>query len=296
MRRQRNRQVHHEPSPKRALVWRVLTILGGLIFLLILLVLFVPIHLRLHLAVMDAATGSVLVYSFDDRTTTVFTIPGDTIMKTAGNLGEWPAKSLWKLGHDEKLGGKLLSRSIVKTFGVPVTHWAEPTFNASVKGGMSGFFRVLALKDTNLSLIDRANVAIALSRGVSVQVRDLSGTSALEPVTDHGEKRFIVREHLPVSFTTQFDEDEISSSVPTIGLLDGTDTAVSAQWLVKLVNVVGGRVVSHDRTEWDDVCEISGEADVVSYFVQILPCKITKESAEPFDVRIKLGKQFTQVM
>lgn len=277
-------------------MWRIITIVGGIVFLLVLLVLFVPIHLRLHLAVMDNSTGSVHVYSFDDRSTTVFTIPGDTIMTSAGNLGEWPAKSLWKLGHDEKLGGQLLSRSVVKTFGVPVTHWAEPSFVQSVNEGMGGFVRILTLKDTNLSLIDRANVAIASLRGVTVQVRDLAGTSALESVTDHGEKRFVVRERLPVSFTTQFDEDDISEQVPTIGLLDGTETSSSAQWLSKLVNVVGGRVVSHDRADWDGVCEISGDTKVTTYFAKILPCKVTKESAEPFDVRIKLGTEFTQVM
>lgn len=73
---------------------------------------------KTKLSVVINERDNVLISTFDPTLEEVTTvkIPASTQVEVSRSLGSWKLGSVWKLGKNEKVGGRLLQETIVKNF------------------------------------------------------------------------------------------------------------------------------------------------------------------------------------
>ncbi len=88
--------------------------------------------------VVNKKDGDVLIAVFNpvvDEVTSI-TIPKNTQLKVARQLGTWKAGSVWQLGENEDLEGKLLQETITYHLKLPVVAWADSPAEGFASGGL----------------------------------------------------------------------------------------------------------------------------------------------------------------
>src|SRR3989344_5998140 len=140
------------------------------LFILILFVLIIYLLLKPKnwenesklIAVYPNTNGDVVVVVLDtlQEEITKVVIPGNTEVDVARQYGRWRLKSIWELGKNEKVGGKLLTETLVKSFKIPVTTWVDEKGSGLFSGNLLGLMSAFVSKDTNLNLGDRIRIAL----------------------------------------------------------------------------------------------------------------------------------------
>jgi|GEM_PF-5859811 len=297
--RRRNRQAIEPETPRK--VPKPLLIFAIVLALISSLFLFITrdtSQTRTNIAV-PGPEESVYILSFEHNGLTSIHIPGNTVIHTAGNLGDWPARSLWKLGHNEGVKGALMSRSLTKTFSLPVTDWAGSEAYGFTKGGIASLKLIFTPFETSLTFGERIRLAFASSRidPANKRVVNLVTLNILSLDKDEsGEPIYNVRERTPVGILKLFDEALFSAEGVTIGIEDGVQDGYVASELSRLLTVIGGKVVSIEKKEIPDTCTISARGEYASFLAKVLPCTIDKTDPKPFDIKIRIGAEFTKLM
>lgn len=229
---------------------------------------------------------------------TRFIISGDTEVNVARGYGTLRIKNVWQLGINEKLNGELLRLTVVKNFLFPVNLWSDEDADCLVDPGVvclaNFIFRPGA---TNIPFWDRTASAM-----FSLKVKDVDKTTInlvesqylKKQTLGDGEKGYKLPGTTPQRLTVYFVEPAISSAEVRIHIIDGTGTAGIAQNIGQILEVIGGKVVSLDRTQEDLVfgCRVLGRNKLaVKRVVGLLGCDQEKGEGE-YDLEVKLGKHF----
>ena len=138
-----------------------------LVFTLLFLLILVFAHTKywgksLSLVVASPANNGVDVYVFNQARGEMYiiSIPADTQVEVAHDLGVWKVGSVWQLGINEKLGGRLLSDTLIKNFLFPVGVWAGNDFSKIINGNFVEILKTIIFsKRTNLGVGDRVRIA-----------------------------------------------------------------------------------------------------------------------------------------
>jgi len=246
--------------------------------------------------------GEILVSSFDPEggKITTLKIPGNTQLAVSRELGSWKAKSLWQLGLNEGLDGKLLSESMAINFHLPVTFWGEEKMNGFANGGFLPIVKaILFLKKTNLGLREKLKLALfSLSVGAGGrETIDLEKTNCLKKVhlTD-GEEGFIPSGLTGGKILLAFSDTALSQRNLKVSIKDATGRYQEAEIVGGVVEVIGAKVASITRSEEEKIdCEVSGKDELlITKIVSIFSCKKVKMQEDNFDVVIKLGSEFAK--
>lgn len=223
---------------------------------------------------------------------TTLIIPGETEVDVAHNFGTLRLKNVWQFGVNEKLGGELLAQTITNNFYFPTYLWAKNSIRDPWKF-------VFYPGPTNIPFGDRFMMAF-----FSVRVRSIDKT-----VIDLGKNQFLTKQLLtdgssgyvisgPISgrLTVYFADNEFSDKNLKFEIIDATNTPGLANKVGAIMEVLGGKVVSVDKTqlEADFDCEVSGHnAAAVRTIAALFSCRKTGTQTN-FDLSLHLGGKFAK--
>lgn len=245
-------------------------------------------NLSIAVARQDGNVDLVVVNPVEETLTTI-TIPADTQVTAANQLGVWRIKSIWKLGEQEKLSGELLAKTLTRSFGFPTEAWADESFAKSL----------LRTKNTNLSLKDKIKLTVFFNstKASSKTNVDLVKAGALRPekLTD-GEEGYVLSGKIPASVFAIFGETNISKEGMIVTVEDATNAPGVARKVGEIVEVLGAKVVSISQGQSDIAgCKVIGpESATVEKIAKVFSCRREKDSGGEAGVKIILGKDFAK--
>jgi len=280
-----------------------------LAFIFLSIFIFVFIHTKywgknLNLAVVSPSNNDVVVNIFNQMRGEMYTIniPADTQVETAHDLGTWKIGSVWQLGINEKLGGRLLSDTVIKNFLFPVGVWAGSDFNKIIDGNFIEILgSIIFSKRTNLGVGDRVRIAYFSHKIKDFQRYniDLADTNFLEKTKlKDGKIGFIVTNNFPQELLpafTEFEEGKILISV----FYEFEDKSI-ANNIAKTLEIMGAKPilikkVSPDYYLSSDDCLIRGnKTGIVERVASIFSCGFKRDLDKGENMEIILGKGFSE--
>lgn len=228
-------------------------------------------------------------------------IPGSTQLAVSRQLGSWKARSVWKLGENEKLGGELLRESIIKNFNFPVIAWADSSAIGLANGNFwSAIKSVFAINKSSLGFGDRVKMAF-FSIGVNNMKRneiDLTQTSYLKKARlVDGEDGYLISGGLPDSLLIVFAEPALAKRGLKANIIDASGKNLLGQDVGETLEVLGIKVASVEKQTPDGSdCLIEGkEAELIKKLARLFSCqKEIKSLDSRFDIEMRIGEAFAK--
>lgn len=279
------------------------------VVLLVLAILFVNIFVKfwngkdkLILAI-NSPNGDIVVSTFDPNLgeVTNITIPGSTQVNVSRQLGTWKLRSVWALGQNEKIAGKLLAETVTKNFKFPTAAWADSPAVAFGQQSLGPMFKaVFGPYKTNLRIGDRVKLAL-FSLGVKNTNRvdiNLADTLILQKAKlIDGENGYLVESSQPDNIMVIFSDSRISSGNYTVNIKNASTNDSLPESVGAVLQVLGAKIASvvEDKTAPVD-CEISGkDARFIRKVAEIYSCKASFKAPEgSFDMELRLGEKFAK--
>lgn len=247
--------------------------------------------------------GDVLIAVFNpviDEVTNI-TIPKNTQLKVARQLGTWKAGSVWQLGENEGLEGKLLQETITYHLKLPVIAWADSPAEGFASGELMALVKAVSLPyKTNLKMGDRIKLAF-FSFGIKNFKREeinLAETKLLKKTRlIDGEEGFILISGLPASILALFSDIEISQKDVSVLIRDATDKKGVPEQVGEVIEVLGAKVaaIKKEESEKLDCLVLGKDQKAVEKLAQVFSCEKGKDlPSGSFDLEIKIGEEFAK--
>jgi len=240
---------------------------------------------------------------FDNHAGEIVTIilPGSTQVDAAKNLGFWKVGSLWQLGVNERMGGKLLTDTITKNLKIPTYLWADKEASGFASGNSIQILKAMLFPyDSNLEFGDKVRLGL-FSLGVKDFKRNsvnLSNTEMLyKKKSEDGKESFYVSDKLPVNLLPIVSDPIMSKQLLKTVILDSTGKAGVAERVGEVIEVMGSKVASIDKKEKSNFgCTVrSSNKEVAIRVARVFSCKVEKKNPEGnFDIEIDLGSGFAE--
>lgn len=256
---------------------------------------------RLALVVNAAGGEHILLSVFDpekSEITNIF-IPRSTEVSVARALGTWQLGSVWELGKNENLDGRLLSETITYHFNLPVVAWADTPAAGFSGGSLYANARAAFLPyKTNLKTGDKIRIALYSVGVKSFKRRDvyLENTSALaERVLKSGEKGYVFKSRPPGSILILFSDERMSKTGDRVVIKNFSGKPYLSEVVAEVLDVLGGKVTSTTRQDVEDFdCEIVGrQRRVITKVALIFDCEeVNTTPSGSFDLEVRIGKRF----
>ncbi len=257
---------------------------------------------KLILAI-NAPNGDVVVSTFDPalREVTNVAIPGSVQVNVSRQLGTWKLRSVWELGQNEKIGGRLLAETITKNFKFPTAAWADSPATAFGQPSLGPIFKAtFGLYSTNLKIGDRVKLAL-FSLGVKNTNRvdiKLAETSILQKARlVDGENGYLIESNPPESIMVIFSDSRIASGNYTVNIKNASTDESLPESVGGVLQALGAKIASvvDDNVAPVD-CEISGkDAQFIRKVAEIYSCKANFKAPEgSFDMELRLGEKFAR--
>lgn len=228
--------------------------------------------------------GDVEVKIYDPKLSEVTTlvIPATTEVSVSNNLGNFPIKSVWKLGSDSGLGGVLLSHTVTKNFSFPVFLWRNGT-------------------KTNIPLGDRIRIYF-FEMGINSLGKteiDLGKSQFLKAgkLTD-GTPGYKITGDISERLTAYFSDNDWQDEKIKIYIKDATGAGGVSDSFGRVLEVMGGKVATIDKVDKDGGfdCKVAGkEKKITNKVVEIFGCKTGERAGiGEFDLEVSLGQGFAE--
>lgn len=246
--------------------------------------------------------GDVKIRVLDPAITesVALTIPAETQVNVAGNLGQMRIKNVWQLGINEKLEGDLLSQTVTKNFLAPVFLWSDRDIESLETLNIPGILKFIAFPSkTNIPVGDRVSLALFSLRikNINSTTIDLGKSQYLKKTKlPDGEAGYIMNGPVSGRLTVNFSDSDFSTDNVRVDIQDATGVPGSANIVGQVVEVMGGKVVSINRIEEDtdlDCVVLGINPKVVKKTSRLFGCKISKDKSV-FDLEIRLGVKFAK--
>ena len=256
---------------------------------------------KLSVAV-NSANDAVNVVVLDPQAGEITTIiiPGNTQVEVARNLGKWQLASVWRLGKDEKIGGRLLSESVTNNFSFPIALWADKEFmNLVGQSPIKLIGGVVEPFDTRLTLWDKLRIAIfSLKTPAARRVNlDLAKSNLLKrSVFVDGEEGYVVTGLTSQSLLAVFADPLFYKAINRVLIVDAAGTRSGlVDDLARTVEVLGAKVTSITKTDEQDTgCIVkASEKEITKRLVLYFGCEVGDDAPEgTFDIEIILGNNY----
>lgn len=297
-------KIRKSTKKKSPVLRYVLLALGALLIGFVIYLIIMPAKLwgsesRLALAV-PTKEGSIKVLVFDPQTHSITTlhIPGNTELEVAHQLGSWKAASIYKLGVNEKLGGRLISETVTKSLRLPTEAWAEESALGFTSGNsMIVWKTVFGSYKTNLNLKDRLLLGL-FSLGVKDPERaeiNLAETPLLvKTKLNDGTLGYKVRESNVAKISALFGDSQVSDENLGLVIVYPEDKAKTAEKFGEVIQVLGAKVTSLESSDQKDLdCEVVGvKSQTRRKIADVFDCKV-KDSTNQ-DIEIHFGDKFVK--
>jgi len=243
----------------------------------------------------------VIVTTFDPEVNEIISIsiPGETEVEVAKNLGVWKLASVWQLGYQEGEKGALLAKTVTRHFKFPAFVWADKQSLGLSGSSALGFTKaIFGRYDTNLGLGDKLGLAffsLGIENSKRVEIH-LEETGYLRKATlSDGTYGFKLEGKIPQRIAIIFADPQMSKGPFRINLRDRTGETNSTQELTQVLEVLGGKVSSITReSEIDIVCLVKSNDKRIGELIRnLFSCQPMPGYPEGnFDLEIVLGKKF----
>lgn len=299
-RKRRLRNKKKRFSPVKSLV--LILLFFALLFFLTLKTSFWDSDSKLTLVV-NKKDGDVLIAVFNpviDEVTNI-TIPKNTQLKVARQLGTWKAGSVWQLGENEGLEGRLLQETITYHLKLPVVAWADSPAEGFASGELLALIKAVSLPyKTNLKMGDRIKLAL-FSFGVKNFKREeinLAETKLLKKTRlIDGEEGFILISGLPANILALFSDIGISQKDVSVLIRDATNKKGVPEQVGEIIEVLGAKVAAIKKEEGEkfDCLVLGKDQKAVEKLTQVFSCEKGKGfPSGSLDLEIKIGEEFAK--
>lgn len=247
------------------------------------------------------ATGDVSVVIFDPRLSeeTTLTIPGNTEVNVAENLGRLTIKNVWKLGQDQKIDGRLLSETVTKNFLFPSSAWSDPKAESLINPTLPGLAKfIFGGGETNLGIFDKFSVSLfsLKVKAVDRSEIDLGKSQFLKKgKLSDGSSGFTLSGDIAERLTANFSDYGFSGRTVRIFIKDETGILGVSDSVGQVLEVMGGKVVSIDKLSSVDAdCTVSGgDPDLIIKVSRLFSCKTSTIGGKD-DIELTLGSKFAK--
>lgn len=246
--------------------------------------------------------GDVVVKVLDPKLTDslAIVIPGETEVGVARNLGTMQIKNVWQLGINEKLNGDLMAATVTKNFLTPVFLWSDQDIEALDSFNIPGIVKfIVAPSKTNIPVGDRAVLALFSLRvkGIDRTTIDLGKSQFLKKAKlNDGQVGYILGGPVSGRLTANFSDTDFSGQNVRVAVQDATGTHGTANTVGQIIEIMGGKVVSINKTAEDPEsdCIVSGiNPKVVKKTAALFGCRVSNDPSI-FDLEIKIGSLFAK--
>lgn len=250
-------------------------------------------------------SGDALVLVLDPATQSLIklTIPKNTAVEAARQLGSWKMGSIYTLDQHENQNGQLFKDTITKSFNFPIDGWGEEKALALVsQNPLTSFKGLLGNYNSDLSIKDKLKlIAYSLTKSnikkVDLNLEDTS--NLIKSTLADGESGFVPKKQLSPQVLSYFTDSEIAEKSPRIQIVNYSNTNRISEEVAQTIKVLGGNVLSIlNRSENRDFkCEITGlDKLMIKKIAQVYNCNLSQKSTQNnFDVMIELGSEFAKV-
>lgn len=244
---------------KYKFLYLILIIIFLLLFLLATLFIKFSNLEKYSFAVRNKLNNNTDIYIVDSSSSIVkkYSISGDIVVDSSFGYGEYKLSNLWALADNEKLGGQLVTKSIVKNFGIPVIYYIDGN-------------------KTNMNLIHKIKSKLVIRNKKDVD-------------------REILSSQLSKSITADFVDRLIQESGVEVVVYDYTGTTNTVEKVSEIINVLGSKIVDYQRSYDKDLnCVVEGKSDVrlTHVLVEVFDCEYTDNSIQENKVIFKIGEKF----
>ncbi len=245
--------------------------------------------------------GDLVIAAFDpaEGQIATVTIPGSTQLQVSRQLGSWRAKSIWRLGENEKLSGELLRETIVRNFNFPVLGWADSGGMGLTEGSFGPLVKsVFSFYKSSLGLGDKIRIAL-FSLGVGHTRRtevDLADTPLLRKTRlVDGEVGYLVSGKLTDDLLVIFSEPEVSKMGLKAVIKDFTGRNLVGQAVGATLEVVGVKVAVVEKGDSQNFdCLVLGrDRRLIKEIGTLFSCQTKLTSPEGnYNLEMRLGELF----
>jgi len=255
------------------------------------------------IVVVSPSADEVIVTTFDrgSRELTSVKIPGDTEVSVARQLGVWRIKSVWQLGVNEGVGGKLLAETVTKNFKFPVIAWTDSQGLGLTEEGLGSFIKAIFYPyDSNLGFGDKVSMALLtlMVRNFDRVEVDLAESSYLKHTRlKDGNEGYIIFGQMPQSLIVVFADNKIAEKGVRIILKNASGDGEVALETAKVFETLGGKVAANiDVSEQDLNCVVTAKVrDFAQNISYLFGCEVVIQEPEGnFDVEVTVGKEFAR--
>lgn len=246
-------------------------------------------------------SGDVAVSVLDPKLSELTTlgIPGDTQVNVARNYGQLRIKNVWQLGINEKIGGKLLAETVTQNFLFPVFLWGNSDAKSLADGNLPGIFRFIIFpKSTNIPFGDR------LSAGLfALKIQDMERSTIdlgknqflVKQILTDGQPGFVLGGAISPRLTAYFSDNGLADENLRVVIQDATGVPGVADNVGQIIEVIGGKVISVDKSNADesDCLVLGSDSEVVKKIANIFSCRAGGGKGET-DLEIDLGAAFAK--
>lgn len=239
----------------------------------------------------------VYVYVLDLSNDSIGTvvIPSKTWVDSSRQLGTWKLGNLWRVGENEKMGGRLIAETVTKNFEVPVYAWLKIEDEDFVnKNYLSRLGILFCSGETNLSIKDMVRVAafFSFAKIHSEPIELLKSGILVE--SDREDGSFEIESDMPQRVKALSAQSEFLKGNVKVSLINVSGGTVDMSTVTSIVESMGAKVafVKNDEEENSD-CEVYGDRNLTYSIEKAFACENVSESTEGnFDIEIRLGKKF----
>jgi len=249
-------------------------------------------------------SGEVDLLIVDPRTAslTILTIPANTQVAVAHQLGSWKIESVYALGEQEGLGGQLLADTVMKSFKFPIDAWAgsggERLYD---QHPLHALQVILFPPATNLNFKDRfrlAKFALKVQKGSLIKI-NLAESGYLEPTRlTTGEDGYLIKKTIPVTLARLFSAPEFSQATLRLSIKNSSGSSQVAADLARILETMGIKVTSiQDKDPLPADCLLIGQKTPATQKIsQIFRCPLETpdQSVSESDIILTLGSSFAQ--
>lgn len=223
---------------------------------------------------------------------TTLVIPGNTQVNVARNYGILTIKNVWKLGIDEKLGGRLLAQTVTDDFLFPTNLWSDR--------GIGDVWKfIFENKETNISFGDRLSAGLFAMKVKSIDQTEINlGKSDFlqKQILTDGQQGYILSGQISGRLTQYFSDNRFADKNLKFGIIDQTGSFGVANGLGQILEVLGGKVVSVDKRTTQNTldCQVAGQnPDVVEKVSELFFCQKISDHTN-FDLEVIIGREFAK--
>lgn len=269
---------------------------------------------RLNLA-LQAEVVSLASYSPSDERLTILVIPGQTFIEAIHGYGPYRAESIYPLGELEKKGGELLSGSLQEYLGIPVQAYAvfgdlamrknQPS--ETKKSLVKGIFGLLGKRSgqTSLTIWDllRLGWKVKKVKPSRISIVNLEETSASSQVVlpDGSGAIRVDTDRVDRIVSRFFPDEHLKHEGLAVAVLNGTEHEGLARRAARVLENIGGRVVSVGEAAKTEECEVRSlakhkDSDTVRRLKETFNCFWGGEALEEqrASVVLILGESYWQ--